>query len=113
MSHSEHINTNKRFLRKNNVRIVGLQSAANEDCRQIVSDVFTNILKRDVIIERAHRDGRTCHIRSQHELVICFNYDDKVDLLKLPRHALNDQPIFHVEDLPIMTYMNIKNGLLV
>ena len=95
VSHSEHINTNERFLRKNNVRIVGLQSAANEDCRQIASDVFKNILK----IERAHRDGRTYHNRSQHVLVKCSNYEDKVDLLKLSRRALSDQPIFLVDDL--------------
>ena len=99
MSHSEHINTNERFILKNNVRLVGFQSAANEDCRPFASDVLTNILKRDVIIERTHRDGRTCHSRSQHELVMCSNNDDKVDLIKLPRRALNDQPIFLVDDL--------------
>ena len=69
MSHSELINTNEHFTRKNNVRNVRLQPAANEDCRQIASDVFKNILKRDVKIERAHRDGRTYHNRSQHVLV--------------------------------------------
>ena len=99
VSHSEHINTNERFLRKNNVRIVGFQSAANEDCRQIASAVFKNILKRDVKIERAHRDGRTYHNRSQHVLVKCSNYEDKFDLLKLSRRALSDQPTFLVDDL--------------
>ena len=73
-TYESNINSNfyalhERFLRKNNVRIVGLQSAANEHCRQIASDVFKNILKRGVKIERAHRDGRTYHnisSRSQH-----------------------------------------------
>ncbi|KAJ8035456.1 hypothetical protein HOLleu_22689 [Holothuria leucospilota] len=65
-SHADQINKQERFPRRNNLRIVGFKSEAEENPIEIAKEVFTNAGVENCRIERAHRDGRVVEGRNRH-----------------------------------------------
>lgn len=97
--HTDQLNKNERFLRKNNIRIVGFKQESEEDCVVIAREVFRKIGVEDVQIERAHRDGRKIQGRQQHILVKMQKFQDKLYILKHSKQALGGCPYHVIDDL--------------
>ncbi|KAJ8044593.1 hypothetical protein HOLleu_07378 [Holothuria leucospilota] len=96
---AEEINKNERFSRRNNLRIVGIKYANDENCLDIAREVFRKAGVADCRIERAHRVGRAVNGRDRHILVKLSFYQDKVTVLRNKRHALQNESYYVVEDL--------------
>ena len=93
------INNHERFLRKNNTRILGMRFSANENCISKATEYLSNLLQRDVKIERAHRDGRAPTGEDRHILVKCSFYQDKCHILQTAKASLRSSNIYIIEDL--------------
>ena len=85
---AQEINKSERFSRRNNLRIVEMKSANDENYLDIARKVFRKARVDDCRIERAHRDGRAVNVRDRHILVKLSFYQDEVTDLKNKRHAL-------------------------
>ena len=97
--HSQLLNKQERFSRRNNFRIVGYQQEDNEDCLKIASKVLEKVGLHNCSLERAHRDGKQVRNRPRHILVKVSFYQDKVRVLKGARQALSAENFFIVDDL--------------
>jgi chromosome segregation ATPase len=98
--HGDILNKQERFSRRNNLRIVGVPATAGEDCVGFVEDMLDNHFDMpDVVVERAHRDGKGTAGRSPHILVKFLSYRDKVDIIKQANAALKDVNYFILDDL--------------
>lgn len=104
-AHSELINKQERFSRRNNFRIVGLKTESDEDPIKMASEVITKIGIPNCKIERAHRDGRNVPGRDRHLLVKLSYYQDKVTIMKNARQSLSDESFYVIDDL---TKMDLK-----
>ncbi|XP_065684372.1 uncharacterized protein LOC136096733 [Hydra vulgaris] len=81
--HSE----NKKEIRRNNLRIDGLQETPGEnweDCEKAVKDIFKTLLKipSEVVVERAHRIGQFKENKPRTLVLNLLNYQDKNKILK-------------------------------
>ncbi|KAJ8040757.1 LINE-1 type transposase domain-containing protein 1 [Holothuria leucospilota] len=103
--HSQQINNQERFSRRNNLRIVGLKSDREEDCIKMAQEVISKIGVENCSIERAHRDGRSVEGRDRHLLVKLSYYQDKVFVMKHARQALEQETYYVIDDL---TKMDLK-----
>lgn len=95
--------TNKleRMSRRNNFRIVGIQTSPDENCEDIFKSLVLPKFSSapDISVERCHRDGKGSADRPPHILVRCLSYKDKIFIMRNRREALTDQPFFIVDDL--------------
>ncbi|KAJ8046977.1 hypothetical protein HOLleu_05838 [Holothuria leucospilota] len=96
---SEALNKQERFSRRNNIRIVGYPTHAEENCLDIAKEVINKVGIPDVKIERAHRDGARREGRSRHILVRLSFFQDKITALKNQRAKLQDEGYFITDDL--------------
>ena len=80
--YGEKINNHERFSHKNNTRILGMRFSPNENYISKATEYLSNLLQRDVMIERANRDGRAPTGKDRHILVKCSFYQDKCNILK-------------------------------
>ncbi|KAJ8025076.1 hypothetical protein HOLleu_35180 [Holothuria leucospilota] len=96
---SEALNKQERFSRRNNIRIVGYPTYAEENCLDIAKEVINKVGIPDVKIERAHRDGARREGRSRHILVRLSFFQDKITALKNQRAKLQDEGYFITDDL--------------
>ena len=95
-------NKNERFLRRNNIRLVGIpepREGHREECVQIVEDILRNHFNIDRKVERAHRDGRKVEGRQRHILIKLLSYRDKIDIMRKNREVLKNESFFIVDDL--------------
>lgn len=99
LSHSQLINKNERFSRRNNIRIVGFTTQDGENCLEIAKKVLNEVGIQDCRLERAHRDGRSVPNRDRHILVKLSYYQDKVTTLKHAREALSSKRYYIIDDL--------------
>ncbi|KAJ8020282.1 LINE-1 retrotransposable element ORF1 protein [Holothuria leucospilota] len=97
--HDQQINKQERFSRRNNVRIVGVDSSEGENCLQIAAQIFEEAGVSQYKIERAHRDGKFVEGRNRHILVKCSFFQDKILILRNARNALQSKPYFIIDDL--------------
>ena len=97
--YGEKLNNHERFSRKNNIRILGKRFSPNENCISKSTEYLSNLLQRDVKIERAHRDGRAPTGKDRHILVRCSFYQDKCDILKTAKVSFRSSNIYIIEDL--------------
>ena len=58
-----------------------MRFSPNENCISKATEYLSNLLQRDVKIERAHRDGRAPTGEDRHVLVKCSFYLDKCSIL--------------------------------
>ncbi|KAI8498282.1 hypothetical protein Bbelb_242260 [Branchiostoma belcheri] len=101
----------ERFSRQNNIRVIGRTVSKGENCVSTVE----NILKEkfgleNVKIERAHPDGpkkKDGDGTRQHILFKLCSYRDKVNIMKLARTKLQDEPFYFTDDLTV-TDLNEK-----
>ena len=56
--YSDEINNHERFLRKNNIHIVDMRFSPNENYIFKAAEYLGNLLQRDIMVERAHKDSR-------------------------------------------------------
>ena len=99
LSHSSLINKNERFSRRNNIRLIGVKSTPNEDCLATTSKILKEVGGKDYKLERAHRDGRATPGKDRHILLKLTYYQEKVDIMKNARQALNGKPYYVIDDL--------------
>ena len=95
-------NKSERFLRRNNVRLVGMKEAPQgqrEECVDIVEKVLQEKFELTCKVERAHRDGRRSEGKPRHILFKLLSYRQKVDVMKRAREVLKDEPYFLIDDL--------------
>ncbi|XP_071504522.1 uncharacterized protein [Diadema antillarum] len=97
------VNKSERFLRRNNVRIVGIPEAPpgdeREDCIQASEKILRDKFNITAKVERAHRDGLKSKDRPRHILVKLLSYRDKVDVMRSCRNVLNNENYFIIDDL--------------
>ena len=108
--YGDKIKNHERFLRKNNIRILGMRFSLNENCISKATEYLSNLLQRDVKIERAHRDGRVPTGEDRHILVRCSFYQDKCNILQTAKASLGSSNIYIVEDLTPLDLKEKKNG---
>ncbi|KAJ8027812.1 LINE-1 type transposase domain-containing protein 1 [Holothuria leucospilota] len=101
-SHADQINKQERFSRRNNLRIVGFKTEAEENPIEIAKEVFTKAGVESCRIERAHRDGRVVEGRNRHILVKVSFYMDKVTLLRNSRSHLSQEEYYLTDDLTLI-----------
>ncbi|KAJ8025020.1 hypothetical protein HOLleu_35107 [Holothuria leucospilota] len=101
-SHADQINKQERFSRRNNLRIVGFKTEAEENPIEIAKEVFTKAGVENCRIERAHRDGRVVEGRNRHILVKVSFYMDKVTLLRNSRSHLSQEGYYLTDDLTLI-----------
>lgn len=99
LSHSQLINKNERFSRRNNIRIVGFTTQDGENCLEIAKKVLNEVGIQDCRLERAHRDGRSVPNRDRHILVKLSYYQDKVTTFKHAREALSNNRYYIIDNL--------------
>ena len=68
-THDNLISTNERFIRRNNIRIVGVKHSSFENGIDITSDILKGITNNDIKIERSYRDGNEINGKDRHILV--------------------------------------------
>ncbi|PIK49965.1 hypothetical protein BSL78_04244 [Apostichopus japonicus] len=99
--HSSLLNKNERFLRKNNLRIVGYKTQPSEDCLEITKEVLKKVGIQEAKLERAHRDGKAVQGRSRHILVKLSFFQDKLFAMKYAREKLKGSDYFITDDLTL------------
>ena len=94
------LNNQERFSRRNNFRLVGVPTTENEDCLQYVENMLRDKFNMgDVIVERAHRAGRSAQGKSPHILVKLLSFRDKMKVMKSARSVLKGTRSFILDDL--------------
>lgn len=95
------INKQERFSRRNNFRFLGVEESKDENCINLVKNTLIEKFGWDTepLIERAHRNGRGKDGKPAHVLVKMLSYQDKMKVLKARRTALEDSPIYVLDDL--------------
>ena len=88
IAQAEEINNLERITRRNNNRIVGVPTKANENCHGISQDILKEVLRKNVFIERSHRDGQVRVGKDRRNLLKLSNCQDKVPSMKNSEHAL-------------------------
>ena len=80
----KHLKTNnhERFSRKDNICIVGMRFSLKENCISKATEYLSNLLQRDVKIERAHRYDIALIGKKRHILVKCSFYQDKFNIFQ-------------------------------
>ena len=98
--YGEELNNHERFSQRNNIHILGMRFSPNENCISKSTEYQSNLLQRDVKIERAYRDGRAPCGKDRHILVRCSFYPDKCNIPKPAKASFN---IYIIEDLTFLT----------
>ena len=94
-------NKSERFLRRNNIRIVGIPEASQrdrEDCVVLAEEILRTKFNVTTKVERAHRDGRKVDDRPRHVLVKLLSYRDKVEVMRRAREILKNEKYFMIDD---------------
>nr|XP_054768459.1 uncharacterized protein LOC129276044 [Lytechinus pictus] len=91
-----------RLSRKNNLRVVGVEEAKDEeDCLKLVEDMLKTKFHMAVKVEKAIRTGKRGD-KPRHIIVKTHAYDDKVNILKKSREALKTEKYYLTNDLTRM-----------
>nr|XP_047135726.1 autophagy-related protein 11-like [Hydra vulgaris] len=100
-------------LRRNNLRLEGITESESEswnESEEKVLSIFENKLNvSDVVIERAHRTGKTGQSKPRSIVIKLLNYKDKVNILKNSK-KLKGTGIFINEDYSLDT-LNMRKTL--
>ncbi len=89
----------ERKARERNARIVGYKEEHGENCNKIVEYIIHNKLGCRAVVELAHRTGRRDTGRPRHILFRVSSAQDKWQILKNQRMALNGQGYYIIDDL--------------
>ncbi|KAJ8034125.1 hypothetical protein HOLleu_20839 [Holothuria leucospilota] len=100
-SHSQDLNKLERFSRRNNIRLIGIPEADQENCDTIVSEVLRKIELEDCKLERTHRDGTRIPGKPRHIIAKLTFSKDKVFLMKNARRSLANETYFVVDYLTL------------
>jgi len=100
----EQVNNLERKQRERNLRLVGLRESLGEDCKQIIEDILRNELNMNARVEVAHRTGRKNEDMPRHMIFRVDSIQDKIDILKRQKSALQKYGFFIVEDLTRKDY---------
>ena len=97
--HTDALNVQERFSRRNNIRIVGFPYSESENPIEVAKSILKKAGIDNPSIERAHRDGRINTTRSRHILVKLSFYQEKIITLKQQRLKLSNESFFITDDL--------------
>lgn len=91
----------ERFSRRNNIRVVGLKEKTGEKPEEVVKKLFRDKFNMEHCkVERAHRDGKIMDgDRPRHMLVKLLSFQEKLEILRGQRKALEEYAIYIVDDL--------------
>ena len=91
----------ERFSRRNNIRVVGLKEKTGEKPEEVVKKLFSEKFNMEHCnVERAHRDGKIMDgDRPRHMLVKLLSFQEKLEILRGQRKALEEYTIYIVDDL--------------
>ena len=85
---NEKINDLDRHSRKNNLRIIGVPYAKDEDCVKVSKTILNSVLYTDVSINIAHRTGRYVPCKSKQIIVRLSSIEDRYNIMKNSKRML-------------------------
>ena len=105
------INKQERFMRRNNIRIVGVKTSAEEDCLAAAKEIFAEVGLPEYKLERAHRSGKLVPGRERHILAKVAFFQDKVFIMKHARGALAEKSHFIIDYLTPVDLGNVDGTI--